>query len=148
MAVNLLILPRLLRPILMYSVDVYFTYADRRYWWTRFLKTGFSHVFIKIPLIDGSIIIDPNFNNLQITYLENGQKISKNLQKPAILVKYYTNVNLNGYQFRPLNCVEIVKKIIGVNKPLIFTPYQLYRYLLWDLHQSNQSKQRHKRHLR
>lgn len=28
------------------------------------------------------------------------------------------------------NCVEVVKAVLGIKKPFIFTPYQLYRFLL------------------
>lgn len=28
------------------------------------------------------------------------------------------------------NCVEVVKAVLGIKKPFIYTPYQLYRFLL------------------
>ena len=31
--------------------------------------------------------------------------------------------------FHHLNCVSVVKKVLGINRPLTVTPKQLYRYL-------------------
>ena len=31
--------------------------------------------------------------------------------------------------FGLMNCVSLTKKVLGLNKPWIITPYQLYKYL-------------------
>jgi hypothetical protein len=34
------------------------------------------------------------------------------------------------YRLRPVSCVEIVKRIVHLDAPFVFTPAQLYRALL------------------
>ena len=34
-----------------------------------------------------------------------------------------------GYFFAPFTCVELTKRILGIKKAGIITPYQLYKYL-------------------
>jgi hypothetical protein len=128
----------------MSLVNVYFTYTDRKYWWTRLLKPGFSHVFITIPCEGGRILVDPNFGHLVIKFIKKYEKLPQNLQKQVILVNFRTDVNLKGGWFRPVTCVEIIKRALGIRKPLIFSPYQLYRYILWVAHQNHQNQPQHK----
>lgn len=131
----------------MSLVRVCFTYADRKHWWTNFLKPGFSHVYVLIPVKDGHILVSPNFGNIQVEYLLIGQKLSKNLRKPFISVNFCTDVNLKVSWFRPFSCVEVVKRILGIDQALIFTPYQLYRYVSW-VHLQHQKQPLHKKRLK
>jgi hypothetical protein len=34
-----------------------------------------------------------------------------------------------GLLFRPLTCVEVVKRMLGIGGGLVFTPYQLFKRL-------------------
>ena len=36
---------------------------------------------------------------------------------------------ISGVRFRPLTCVEVVKRFLGINQPKIWTPYQLFKFL-------------------
>jgi hypothetical protein len=45
----------------------------------------------------------------------------------------------------PLNCVEIAKAALGINKPFLFTPHQLYRWLYGLGNSSSGGNSRRKR---
>ena len=34
-----------------------------------------------------------------------------------------------GIQLRPMTCVETVKRFVGIRRPEIWTPYQLFKFL-------------------
>lgn len=34
------------------------------------------------------------------------------------------------WRFRPVTCVEVVKRLLNIDAPAVFTPYQLYRTLI------------------
>jgi hypothetical protein len=127
---------------------VYFTYTDRPYWWTRFLKKGFSHVFVLIPQHEGYLFIESTLSSIDVKYLTEHSKLPKSLDKSSVVVKYCTEIdyNLTSSWLRPCTCVEVVKRIIGLDKWWIFTPYQLYRYILWEAHRRHPKPVQHKQH--
>lgn len=102
--------------------------------WLKILKPGFRHCFILLN--DGKrwMSIDPisPYTDIQIyhhiaaefdlpAWLENrGHKviqsrINKNHKKPA--------------PWMVVTCVELIKRILGIHKRFIITPWQLYRFL-------------------
>ena len=55
---------------------------------------------------------------------------------------------LEGSRFiglSPFNCVEIAKAALGINKPFLFTPHQLYRWLYGLGNSSSGDNSRRKR---
>ena len=116
----------------MTNYTVYFTYASRPYWWSRFLKPGFSHVYLVEFMPQGCIVINPNITSLEITYYMTGENLPDNLQQLAVPVDIKTNIDHCTKQpvfFRLFSCVEVVKSILGITKRSIVTPYQLYKYI-------------------
>jgi hypothetical protein len=102
-------------------------------WWLKFLRRGFRHCFILLRFADIWISIDalahkteivridlPDLINLKQWLETNGDivikcPISKAKEKP-----------IGPSVF---SCVESVKRIIGIRKQLIITPWQLYKFI-------------------
>ncbi len=98
-----------------------------------FLKPGFRHCYVLLRDRQQWITVDPLFPYTEIMahdidrdfdlpgWLEGrGHKVVKailnrNIKKPAPVMVF--------------TCVEAVKRILGLHRFLIFTPYQLYRHL-------------------
>ena len=100
--------------------------------WLKILKEGYRHCYV--VLNDGKrwITIDPLSSytdikvhdlpvdfNLPLWLKNNGQVVMpakiKHIEKQA--------------PWMPFSCVEAVKRILGLHKIFIFTPWQLYRFL-------------------
>lgn len=107
-------------------------------WWLRALKPGFRHCFLALPVAvsDGAwwITIDPMAHRTEIALQPVG---------PAFdLAGWYRERGLTVVAapiveppprpapWRPLTCVETVKRILGLRAPGVWTPWQLYRHLL------------------
>ena len=100
--------------------------------WLGWLKPGFRHCLAIIDDGQGWMLIDPLAGHLTI----------ERLAVPAgwDLPGWYQSI---GYTVLPapsqrpakqappgpMTCVEAIKRLIGLHKPLIITPYQLYRHL-------------------
>ena len=103
-------------------------------WWLRFLKKGYRHCFAVLndgqrwlsvdplsPYTDIEIYhhIEADFNLPQWLrdqdYIVVQSHINKAQQKPAPFMIY--------------NCVEAMKRLLGLHCRWIVTPWQLYRYL-------------------
>lgn len=106
-------------------------------WYLRFLKKGFRHCFIVYNL----------FEELQIIYEVVRGKIEKSTLEMSIeqVEIFYANEpsffvvpvakgnhdRSNEPKFPKHNtCVGLTKRILGLKKPLIQTPYQLFKLLL------------------
>jgi hypothetical protein len=101
-------------------------------WWLKFLKKGFRHCFL--ILNDGSnwITYDPMFSCTEITV----HKTSINFDLPNWFIKNgYTIISshiIKQKNMAPIsifNCVESVKRVLGIHNLFIITPYQLYKHL-------------------
>ena len=68
---------------------------------------------------------------LEVIYYPTIREFKKTLDKTTVVIKNYTDVNLSLPMpyLRPFTCVEVVKRVLGIKRWSIFTPYQLYRYL-------------------
>ena len=90
----------------MSSNNMYVVFEDDdKHWWSWFLQSGIRHCYL-FNAIDKNDIITPN----------------------SIVI---------GYKSRPVKrslfmlntCVGHAKQLLGINNPLILTPYQLFKYL-------------------
>jgi len=101
-------------------------------WWLRFLKKGYRHCFLILNDGDNWITYDPMSTfteiimhkfprcfNLPRWFDNRGDKVV-----PAKIIRQ-TNIAPFGMYF----CVEGVKRILGIQKFWILTPYQLYKYI-------------------
>jgi hypothetical protein len=126
----------LTHPVLSRPAYVVFSDATRL-WPLKFLRQGFRHCLVMLPVKGGYVSLDPLCGQIEvrfhpetdITYLRDalrrmGHRV---LSLPAPLTV------LCPPRLKPyigfLTCVGVVKRALGLFAPTIHTPYQLYRYL-------------------
>lgn len=114
---------------------------DKR-WWNFFTRKGFEHVDLFILNNDIMTCISPSYDRLNIY----STSVFKDLKDKSLYdnISLYEVKNFNPRQlklkvFMLGTCVGICKKFLGIKKPLLYTPYQLYKYLekkekLWQIH--------------
>ncbi|MBQ3696268.1 MAG: hypothetical protein II938_04830 [Alphaproteobacteria bacterium] len=100
------------------------------HWWTYFLKKGFYHCLIVLGNGREWCVIDPvmHFTDLIIVktlhiesfFINRGYKIVRTTPQIPSRVKFH---------LRPLTCVEMVKRFLGINCFNLWTPYQLFCFL-------------------
>ncbi len=101
--------------------------------WLKIFKPGFRHCFVLLN--DGSrwVSFDPLSNHTEISvhhhvppefdlpYWMEGRGYS--------VVETSIERHKKPAPFMPFTCVEAVKRVLGLHKRFIFTPWQLYRFL-------------------
>lgn len=102
-------------------------------WWLRFLRRGFRHCYILIPLEENSFLeLNPGSNQLFVTL----HRFGAGYDYPAYLsscsgVKVCAvSINeapLHCAPWAPFTCVEFVKRFLGIHDFKVITPYQLYK---------------------
>ncbi len=97
-----------------------------------FLKKDFKHCFLFFGDNYQTFVLDPIINKIEVgfspvsvfnlkKYFEvNGMKVLK-------VEKQYKPKRKIG--FGVFTCVEVVKRVLGINSFKIITPFQLYKYL-------------------
>ncbi|MDD3021703.1 MAG: hypothetical protein PHX61_12120 [Alphaproteobacteria bacterium] len=102
-------------------------------WWLRFLKRDFRHCFVVICSQDRWVVIDPMLHFWEVSIPDVSVEFD--------LAGWFTGQGLKVVEteiisparrcYPPifLSCVEVVKRILGVHRPFVITPAQLYRYL-------------------
>lgn len=102
-------------------------------WWLRYLKPGFRHCFIMLETDRGCVWVDPLSTGLTIKPLEGFEL--------AGLMRWYkdqgmrvvkVNVASGGgavFNWAPMTCVEVAKRLIGLRDSGVITPWQLYQKL-------------------
>ena len=115
-----------------HTVVVFFG-GNKTHWWTRFLKKGYYHCFIAMDLGYSTwVLIDPVMNYTDFIVVNNDNNFIKNLADKGytyIIIKPKFIWDRKKWHIRPFTCVEVVKNFLGITKPFIFTPYQLYKYI-------------------
>ena len=106
-------------------------------WWLRFLKKGYRHCYVLICLSEkynSWLELNPMSNQLYVFKHEsllgldylNHLKTTKN----AVVVPVeFCQAPLKCAPLGFFTCVEFVKRILGIHKVSIVTPYQLYTFL-------------------
>lgn len=109
----------------------YVAFGGRRTkWWMRFLKGGFYHCALVLGNGREWVLIDPLIHFTDLIVLKNAPVCATLRARGYRLVRTTPKVPpLCHTPFRPLTCVEIVKRFLGINAPKIWTPYQLFRFL-------------------
>tara|TARA_Y100000590_G_C15492450_1_gene928342 strand:- start:10 stop:405 length:396 start_codon:yes stop_codon:yes gene_type:complete len=110
-------------------------FIDRndRYWFDLFTKPGFRHclIFGYNKKINKWISFDWTKIGTEITILNNDEYIyvkseaKKQLGATFIEIKKIQTMYSN-WSWIPMYCVSVIKSILGIKKPFIITPYQLY----------------------
>ncbi len=97
--------------------------------WLRFiLKNNFSHCYCIVETDNGIIQYEIIYGNLVCQLLPGS---FENLQKEL----YERNNNLledtvDNFPKSAFSCVQLIKNMLGIKKLLIFTPWQLCKYLV------------------
>ena len=99
-------------------------------WWMRFLKKGYYHCLVAIKCQKEWLLIDPLLHCIDIVLIKKGN-IRLYLKKHGyktldVNIKEPVNKLLRVSVF---TCVETVKRIIGIQKRSVITPYGLFKYL-------------------
>lgn len=107
---------------------------DTSIWWLRFLKEGFRHCFILVEVgCDEWVAIDPLANRIEIT-----APIRASLDDLCASFEAHGHRSIStrlrddppaGCLMSLFSCVDLVKRVLRLRRPMIFTPYQLYIYL-------------------
>lgn len=115
---------------------VVFTPADK-YFWSPFLKSGFTHCYVieKLELI--WIMCDPTRVGLNIVmpYCTSEHPLIENMMilSPEMRVlEVVTSGQVGSFLLKPkiLSCVSIVQYVTGISFSLCITPYSLFKKLL------------------
>ncbi len=100
--------------------------------WLRVFRRGFRHCYV--VLFDGRhwISADPMANALQITVHDLPPEFDLPLwlaDQDLTVVPAALSKQRRQAPWMVFTCVEAVKRILGLHKRFIFTPWQLYRHL-------------------
>lgn len=97
------------------------------------LTRGFRHCFV---LLHNGLYwtrVEPMANRMHIdvfTHLDPAYDLPDALRTQGhAVIEAKINYTEDGSLFTVLSCVSVVKRIIGLHKPLIQTPFQLYQHL-------------------
>jgi hypothetical protein len=124
----------------MKRFHVIFQKADDIKWWMKGLEREMSHVWVMEETLMGGyacLIRVENLHNMIDTsaHMYEFKDFKELMDLQDIPYKGLT-INLDVdplIPFSPFNilsCVSVTRKMMGINKPLIVTPKQLYRHLL------------------
>jgi hypothetical protein len=108
------------------SSDVYVVFKDdASNWWSPFLKKGIRHCFVVKPDKDKLIVCGKSTNDYDLYTIDPKNGIIGE----DLLILSYTPIKSKRFLFMLNTCVGHTKQILGINKPFIWTPYQLLKYM-------------------
>jgi len=101
--------------------------------WLKILRPGFRHCFVLLNDGQRWISLDPLSNSMEIAVHHH---VPPDFDLPYWMearghAVVQTDISRVGKPapFTLFTCVEAVKRVIGLHKRFIITPWQLYRYL-------------------
>ncbi len=102
-------------------------------WYLRFLKSDFRHCFIVMEDTDHWVTVDPLSSHTEIEVIakKTTQSLPLFFEEAGFRVvqgQFY-NHHSKSAPLAFVNCVEMAKRILGIHKITIITPYQLYKFL-------------------
>lgn len=119
----------------MEPVYIVFTQGKGNQWWKRPLKNGYGHCFIVKSICADYfwLSIDPLYSFTDIvTIPKSAGDLRDFLPEDAKVVEIHPKIDNNCAVFTIScnTCVDTVKRFLGISKPFIITPWQLYKYLI------------------
>ena len=118
------------------TVYIFFKDADMKTWYLNTLTKGFSHCFsYEHQLLGGydCFLKIENLYNCLDTQIMFGSKEDLLLRFDHVrTVEITLDIDplRRTFDLLPINCVSVIKKQLGLNKPFIITPKQLYDHLI------------------
>lgn len=104
--------------------------GTKSHWWMNFLKKGFYHCALVLGNGREWVLIDPLVQITDLIVLKKAPVLDILKQKGYQLIQTTPcTPKSTRILFRPLTCVETVKRFLGINQPKIWTPYQLFKFL-------------------
>jgi hypothetical protein len=98
---------------------------DNGHWWSPFLKKNIRQCYLIKPCGEGHLVYGKNTSGFDLfTTTEQKSIIDDNY----ILCSYKAK-SCKQPLFMLNTCVGHTKRVLGINNPLILTPYQLLKYL-------------------
>ena len=108
------------------SSKVYIVFEDdSEHWWSKLLKKGIRHCFLIKPVPNSYIIYGKSAKSFDLFTVSD----QKSIIEGNYIIESYVPKECKRSLFMLNTCVGAVKQVVGINKPFIWTPYQLYRYL-------------------
>lgn len=102
-------------------------------WWLKFLRRGFRHCFVLIRFADIWISVDALAHKTEVMRIDLPDSINIRgwLESQGETVIAYPPRVTKETPLYPsfFSCVESVKRVLGLRKPCILTPWQLYKFL-------------------
>ena len=115
-------------PVLVVFVD------HAAWWWLRLLRPGFRHCFVVLATGTVWLACEPLKDRIELVVL--------NLPREFDLARFYHEQGhrvLSGqrpqpgprrrFTLAPVTCVTVVKRVLAIDAPWVWTPSQLYAYL-------------------
>ena len=98
----------------------------------RLLKHGFRHCFIFFGDEYSTFVLDPISNRIDLAFLPVGVgKIKKKFNETGVITVFVNRFEVKKTSSSGVfTCVEVVKRILGISKPSIITPFRLYKFLM------------------
>jgi hypothetical protein len=109
-----------------------------RYFGSRFLRRGFRHVLVAVNDGRAWVVIDPRLDrividaslpahfDLALAWREAGLTVVATTIAPA-------PPPAPSLALAPMTCVAVVKRVLGLTRARILTPFALYRHLIGSL---------------
>lgn len=108
---------------------VYLAFGNTKvsWWWNRFLRNGYQHCFAFVQHGEHWIRLDGEKKGIVVCHDNPFDYI-----KTHKIVKVVQKAGGHGI-FCLSTCVSLCKKAIGMRRPFVLTPYQLYKAVIkWD----------------
>ncbi len=98
----------------------------------RLLKPGFRHCFLFFGDENYTFVVDPILNRIDLSFLPLGIENTLQFFKANGIKIIYVPKRFEmskGFSLGIFTCVEVVKRILGISKISIVTPFRLYKFL-------------------
>ena len=122
-------------PKIIIDIFIIFTQSKCKSWIMKFIKKDFSHVFAmkKSPGGQFWIVIDAihSYLDCDIVLVEKYPHPRLYVDTEAVILPVKAKIGTESrWSFCVFNCVEVVKALLGVKAFWVWTPWQLYKYLI------------------
>ena len=101
--------------------------------WLRILKPGFRHCFLAMRRNGCWIFYEPlsNWTEISVTPADDGQDIAGWMRQLGftVLPAVVSRETRKPAPWGPFTCVEAVKRVLGIRRRGILTPWHLCRFL-------------------